>query len=94
MQSFPGADVGKDHELVVMNFWLWLKKIRKQKNTRIKSDLETLKDPNIAGEFKAMIGSKFAPYIYLERRDQLLLVSYDTGKVGWTRLPKFWNVNW
>ena len=59
-QSFPGADVGSDHDMIMMNFRLRLKKIRRLKNARIKFDLEKLKDPNVAEEFKAVIGGKFA----------------------------------
>ena len=44
-RSFPGADVGSDHAMIIMNFHLRLKKIRILTNTRIKFDLENLKDP-------------------------------------------------
>ena len=40
-----------------------LKKIKKGKSLRIKSDLGKLKDPNIAAEFQATIGGKFAPLL-------------------------------
>ena len=45
-RSFPGADTGSDHELVMMTFRLHLKKVNKQGHTRIKFDLEKLKDPS------------------------------------------------
>lgn len=57
--SFPGADIGSDHNLVMMSFKLHLKRIRKQGHTRIKFDLEKLKDPKTAEVFPAMIGGKF-----------------------------------
>ena len=44
-RSFPGADVGSDHAIIMMNFRLRLNKIRILMNTRIKFDLEKLKDP-------------------------------------------------
>ena len=57
-RSFPGADVGSDHDMIMMNFLLRLKKIRRLKNPRIRFDLEKLSwknsDPNITEEFKAM----------------------------------------
>ena len=59
-RSFPGADIGSDHELVIMTFKLHLKRVKKQGHTRIKFDLEKLKDPTIAEAFQAMIGGKFA----------------------------------
>ena len=43
-QSFPGADIGSDHDLL-MTFHLRLKKISEPNNTRLKFDLEKLKDP-------------------------------------------------
>ena len=60
-RSFPGADIGSDHDLVMMNFRLRLKKIVKPKQVRMKFDIEKLKDPIIAEAFQAMIGGKFAP---------------------------------
>ena len=38
-QSFPGADIGSDHELVIMTFKLHLKRVKMQGQTRIKFDL-------------------------------------------------------
>ena len=69
MQSFPGADIGSDHDLVIMTLKLRLKKVSKQGHTRIKFDFEKLKDPEIAETFKAMIGGKFAPLTLLDADD-------------------------
>ena len=60
-QSFPGADIGSDHNLLMITFYLRLKRISKPKHTRLKFNLEKLKDPNVLETFKAMIGGKFAP---------------------------------
>ena len=60
-QSFPGADIGSDHDLLMMTFRLRLEKISKPKHTRLKFDLEKLKDPNVLESFQAMIGGRFAP---------------------------------
>ena len=38
-RSFPGADIGRDHELLMMTFRLHLKKVNKQGHTRIKFEL-------------------------------------------------------
>ena len=59
-RSFPGADIGSDHDLVMMTFRLHLKRIQKKGYTRIKFDLEKLKDPKVAEAFQAKIGGKFA----------------------------------
>ncbi len=62
-RTFPGADIGSDHDLVLMNLKLRLKKLRKQEQTRIRFDLDKLNDPNIHESFQAKIGGKFAPLI-------------------------------
>ena len=67
--SFPGADIGSDHDLLMMTFHLRLKRISKQKYTRLKSDLEKLKDPNVLETFRAMIGGRFAPLTIMGNED-------------------------
>ena len=65
-RSFPGADIGSDHDLVMMTFKLHLKKVSKQSHARIRFDLEKLKDPEAAETFKARIGGKFVPLTLLD----------------------------
>ena len=67
-RSFPGADTGSDHELVMMTFKLRLQRVKNQGSIRIRFSLEKLKDPNTAVIFRATIG-KFAPFIALENQD-------------------------
>ena len=55
--SFPGADIGSDHELVMMTFRLRLQRMKNQGNIRIRFSLEKLKDLNIAEIFRATIKS-------------------------------------
>ena len=52
-----------------MTFRLSLKKISKPKHTRLKSDLEKLKDPNVLETFQAMIGGRFAPLTIMSNGD-------------------------
>ncbi|XP_052268247.1 uncharacterized protein LOC127869629 [Dreissena polymorpha] len=54
-RSFSGADIGSDHELCLMTFKLHLKKANKLGHTRIKFDLERLKDPEVVEAFQATI---------------------------------------
>ena len=68
-RSFPGADIGSDHELVMMTFKLRLQRVKNQGSIRIRFSLEKLKDPNIAKIFRATIGGKFAPLLALENQD-------------------------
>ena len=46
-----------------------LKRISKPKRTRLKFDLEKLKDPYVLETFQAMIGEKFAPLTILDNED-------------------------
>ncbi|XP_012940431.1 uncharacterized protein LOC106012332 [Aplysia californica] len=65
-RTFPGADVGSDHDLVMMTFHLLLNRVKKQGNTRMKFDVEKLKDPEVAAAFQAMIGGKCAPLTVID----------------------------
>ena len=60
-KSFPEADIGTDHDLTMMTFRLRLKKTEMLGPTRIKLDLQKLKDPQVAEAFLAMIGGRIAP---------------------------------
>ena len=60
-RSFPVADNGSDLDLLMMTFHLRLKRISKPKHTRLKFDLEKLKDPKVLETFKAIPGGKSAP---------------------------------
>ena len=52
-----------------MIFHCHLKRISKPKHTRLKFDLEKLKDPNVLETFQAMIGGKFAPRTIMNNED-------------------------
>ncbi|GFR70092.1 endonuclease exonuclease phosphatase domain containing protein [Elysia marginata] len=59
-RTYPGEDIGSDHDLVLAAFKLKLNSKRKAKSPRLHFDLEKLKDPNISETFRAQIGGKFA----------------------------------
>ncbi|XP_068224983.1 craniofacial development protein 2-like [Palaemon carinicauda] len=80
-RTFPGADVGSDHDLVFVNFKLRLKTIKKPKNTRMKFNLDRLRDPNIAESFKATVGGKFAPLLTLEEDHSAETLTTQLNKV-------------
>ena len=69
-RSFSGADVGSDHDLAMMTFRVHLRKVNKQTGTRLKFNLEKLKDPSIHKTFQAMIGGKFAPLTILKDTEE------------------------
>ena len=68
-RSFPGADIGSDHDLLMMTFRPRLKRISKPKHTRLKFDLEKLKVSNVLESFQAMIGGRFAPLTIMSNED-------------------------
>ena len=81
-RSFPGADIGVDHDLVMMTFQVSLKKARKPNQPRLSFDLEKLREPDVAATFQAMIGGKFAPLIGLSDKDMdmdKMLTTYNTA---------------
>ena len=53
----------------MMTFRLRLKRISKQKHTRLKLDLEKLKDPNVLETLQATMGGKFAPLTIMSNKD-------------------------
>jgi len=77
-RSFPGADIGSDHELLMTTLRLHLKKTKKWGPTRIKFDLEKLRDPKVVEAFQAMIGGKFAPLTIFEADDTDMDTLIDT----------------
>ena len=81
-RSFPGADIGSDHELVMMPFKLRLQRMKRKGNVRIKFSLEKFKDPDIAEKFRATIGGKLAPLLVLDNQDteiDALINSFNTA---------------
>ena len=53
----------------MITFRLCLKKISKPKHTRLKFDLEKLKDPNMLETFQAIIGGRFEPFTIMSNED-------------------------
>ena len=65
----PGADVASDHDLLMMTFRLRLKNTTRKKGTRIRFDLQKLRDPEVNESFQAMIGGRFAPLSLLNSNE-------------------------
>ena len=99
-RTFPGADVGSDHDMVMMTFQTRLKNSRRPTQPRIRFDLEKLNDPTVMSAFQATIGGRFAPLAALVDEDADLdaMVTHfnkaltDTaaellGKQRWKRQP-------
>ena len=59
MRTFPGANIGSDHDLMMTTFKLKLKAKRCPKNPLIHFNLEKLKDPEVTKVFQAQVGRKF-----------------------------------
>ena len=81
-RSFPGADIGSDHDLVMMTFQVRLKMARKPNQPRLRFALEKLRNPEVACTFQATIGGKFAPLIGLSDEDMdmdTMITTYNTA---------------
>ena len=50
---------------------------KKAKNTRLKFNLDKLKDPNISSLFEARIGVKFGPLLLLERDVEASTINFN-----------------
>ena len=87
-KSFPGADIGSDHDLKMMTFRVRLKKARKPNQPRLRFDPEKVWDPDVACTFQAPIGEKFAPLIALRDEDMgidTMITTYNTAVTDATR---------
>ena len=82
-RSFPAADIGSDHDLLMMTFHLRLKRISKPKDTRLTFDLEKLKDPNVLETLQTMIGGKFAPLTIMNEDTDLdsMVTNFSTAVI-------------
>ena len=81
-KSFPGADIGSDHDLVMMTFHVHLKMARKPNQPRLRFDLEKLRNPDVACTFQATVGGKFASLIGLSDEDMdmdTMITTYNTA---------------
>ena len=81
-RSFPGADIGSDHDLVMMTFQVHLKKVRRPNQPRLRFDLEKLRDPDVACTSQATICGKFTPLIGLRDKDMdinTMITTYNTA---------------
>ena len=81
-RSFPEADIEGDHDLLMMTFYLRLKRISKPKHTRLKFDLEKRKDPDVLEAFPARIGGKFASLTIMNNEDvdlDSLITAFNTA---------------
>ena len=70
-RSFPGADVGSDHTLVMINVPVKLRRIPKKKSTRVKYNVYKLKEPDTMRAFQAVIGGRYAPLMQLNDVDKI-----------------------
>ena len=62
----PGADIGSDHDLLMMTMKVKLTRRQRQDQARLCFDIEKLKDPTILNELRATLGGKFTPLLLLD----------------------------
>ena len=58
-RTFPEADIGSDHHLVMMPFSLRPKRAQHQTSKRITYNIDGFKSPNLMQQFNAVLGGKF-----------------------------------
>ena len=78
-RTYPGADVGSDHDLVLMTTKLKLKSNFKTGKPRIQYDLEKLKDPEVLEIFQAKVGGKFAALSIVDQNINDLTNDFNEG---------------
>ena len=83
-RTFPGVDIGSDHNMVMMTFQTRLKNSRKPTQRRIRFDLKKLNDPTVMSVFQATIGGRFAPLATLvnEKADLDSMVTHFNKAVS------------
>ena len=59
-RSFPGADIGSDHDILLLNFHLRLKMNQRPKHTRVKFDLGKLNNTTTARAYQETLAGKLA----------------------------------
>ena len=76
-RTFPEADVQSDHGLVILNFRVRLKKIKKHRSSRLKFNLDRLKDPSIHESFQATVSGNFAALSMLDDCAEALITKFN-----------------
>ena len=78
-RTYPGADIGSDHDLVLTTVRLKLKANKKNKSPRIRFNLEKLKDQNVAEVFQATLGGKFAALDFINEDIESIQDKFNTA---------------
>ena len=76
-RTYPGADIGSDHDLVLLILKVKLKKNQQPANPRIKFNLDKLKDPNVEEIFQAKLGGRFAALTLLDNDINDLTINFN-----------------
>ena len=66
VRVFLGADIGSDHDLLMMTMKVKLTRKQRQDQARLCFNIEKLKGPTILNELRATLGGKFAPLLLLD----------------------------
>ena len=69
-RTFNKPDIGSDHDLVMMTLKVKLSTIKKNKLSRIRFDIEKLKDLEVAESYQEELAGKFAPLLLLDQDPQ------------------------
>ncbi|XP_069972111.1 uncharacterized protein [Penaeus vannamei] len=82
-RSFPGADVGSDHNLAMTTMKLKLKKIQRPPSSRIKYNTSRLKNAETLETCKIKIGGKFAPLLEMTEIQEVTDLFTEGMKLLW-----------
>lgn len=74
--AFLGAGINSYLDVVVVNFRIQLRSIKKTKNGRLRVYLENLKDLIIVEEFRAIFGGMFTPLLMMETDIEALINNF------------------
>ena len=86
-RSFPSADIGSDHQLVIANLRLKFKTMRKTKYPK-RYDVFKLKNPQTKSNYEIEIGGRFAPLLDLPDTDTDAQTMWEEMKTAFNKTSK------
>ena len=65
---FLGANIGSDHDLLMMIMKVKLTRRQRQNQAKLRYDIEKLKDSAMLDEFRVTLGGKFCTITFIQVR--------------------------
>ena len=70
-RTYPSADFGSDHDLIMMTFKFKRRTKKKDQETRVRYDLEKLRDPILKEACQKAPRGRFAPLMLINNLQEL-----------------------